>query len=658
MAQRKRDRQRRRARTPAVASAAGSNQREPATEGTSAPAARSWQAARANALALVIGATIVLGALVLYVATAARDIVLGDTPELTAVALTFGVAHPPGYPVFTMLGWLFGQLPVGPLPFRIALLSVVAHAATVGVVYAMTLRFSRSIGAAAVAAIALATEPLFWSWSLVAEVFPLNDLLAVTMLFLAALWHERPERGKLLVAAGLVGGLGMAHHQTIALLSPAILYLMWRRRDVLLRRQWILVNTAIAFIVGLAPYLELMIAAARRPAWSWGDLQGPADLVRHVLRSEYGTGTLLANPNFVGGSAQDRILALLAALDPVQWILLVAGGVYAWRVQRWLATYLLIGFVLAGPAFAVYSQAKLVEDVARAILERFFLMSHVVVAPLAGYAVLWAAGLAARVRLPERAMKAALPILAAAAALALVPLSYRDVDQSTNRVARSFGEDILGTLKQRTIFLAAGDPVVYTVQYLQTIEGLNADVAVIVLPLLPADWYVRELRRAHPDVTFPDDRYVPGSAQFRRFVDANFGRRPFSALGDLPDESTKGVYRFVSRGLVFDVRRYEEEILMDDMVSGTEEAVARYRIPTGDDVNGPGRAWERLTLVDYANAYYRVGREYEISGEQRRTTNPKLSAELLENARRWYRRALEVNPALAEAKSGLARLSG
>ena len=54
-----------------------------------------------------------------YTFTAARDIVVGDMPELAAVAANLGVAHPPGYPLLTLMGHLFSAVPLGPVPFRI-----------------------------------------------------------------------------------------------------------------------------------------------------------------------------------------------------------------------------------------------------------------------------------------------------------------------------------------------------------------------------------------------------------------------------------------------------------------------------------------------------------------------------------------------------------
>src|ERR1700758_425325 len=113
----------------------------------------------------------------LYFLTAARDFVVGDSPELTIAAVTLGVAHPPGYPLFTMLGHLFSLLPIGSIPFRVNLLSVVCDSLTVGVVYLIALRLVQSRAAAAIAALALAVNPVFWEWSLAAEVFPLNNLL-------------------------------------------------------------------------------------------------------------------------------------------------------------------------------------------------------------------------------------------------------------------------------------------------------------------------------------------------------------------------------------------------------------------------------------------------------------------------------------------------
>src|SRR5438876_11062753 len=136
--------------------------------------------ARSAVFGGVIVVALVFG---VYVATAARDLVFGDTPELVAAAATLGVAHAPGYPVWTPLGHPFSLLPVGPLPFRVGLLSALSGAACVGVVCAIALQLSRSAVASATAALLLAVQPVFWEWSVVAEVFALNALLAAVTMF-------------------------------------------------------------------------------------------------------------------------------------------------------------------------------------------------------------------------------------------------------------------------------------------------------------------------------------------------------------------------------------------------------------------------------------------------------------------------------------------
>ncbi len=611
---------------------------------------------RANALAFAGGGIVVAAAFGLYLATAARDIVFGDTPELTAVALTFGVAHPPGYPLFTILGWLFGQLPDGPLPFRVTLLSVFSHAGTVGVIYAMTWRFSRSIPAAAVAALALAFEPLFWYWSLAAEVFPLNDLLSATMLLLVALWHERPDRTRLLIAGGLVGGLGMSDHQTIALLSPAVFYLMWRHRDALLGEPRIVVNTGIAFVAGLVPYVTLLIAASRRPAISWGDLQTPADLVGHFFRSSYGTSSLILDPKFAGGSPVERVVALFGSFDPVQWILLTAGTIYAWRVRPWFARYLVLAFAVAGPGFIAYTNANLTQEPARAVLERFFLLPHVVIAPLAGFAVVLAADQARRVHMPRQVAEIAIASVAALAVLALVPLNYKGVDQSHNEVARTFGTDLLGTIKPHSIFLGAGDPVIFTVWYMQVVEDARPDVEIVGLPLVTSEWYIRELRRVYPDLRLRHATYGPGGASMRSLIDDNQDR-PIAAIGDLPDDSTRASYWYYSRGMIYEVLPVTRTVLLDDMAAESEKILAGYHPPHYSDFLYPYRTWERLVMADYSLGYFRVGREFETGADSIKDKEPARAADLHETAKRWYHRALDVDPVLKEAQQGLQRLS-
>src|SRR6185436_1365976 len=65
-------------------------------------------------------------AFVVYLLTCARDVTGEDCGELVTAARVLGVAHPPGYPVWCLLGHLFSWIPIGTVAFRVALLSVFA----------------------------------------------------------------------------------------------------------------------------------------------------------------------------------------------------------------------------------------------------------------------------------------------------------------------------------------------------------------------------------------------------------------------------------------------------------------------------------------------------------------------------------------------------
>ncbi|MEJ2750619.1 MAG: DUF2723 domain-containing protein, partial [Anaerolineae bacterium] len=61
---------------------------------------------------------------ILYIATLAHSLVLGDPTEYTFIANILGIAHPPGYAFITLMGKLFQTLiPFGEIPWRMHLLS-------------------------------------------------------------------------------------------------------------------------------------------------------------------------------------------------------------------------------------------------------------------------------------------------------------------------------------------------------------------------------------------------------------------------------------------------------------------------------------------------------------------------------------------------------
>ena len=129
---------------------------------TESPAARSPSTKPPVRRAAWWTLAVFIGLVILYLLTATRTLQGGDTAEFTLVAALGGVPHPPGYPLYVLLARGFAQLPLGPLPFRVSLLSVVCGAAAATMVTRILRRLTGSTWAAVTGGIAFGLTPIAW----------------------------------------------------------------------------------------------------------------------------------------------------------------------------------------------------------------------------------------------------------------------------------------------------------------------------------------------------------------------------------------------------------------------------------------------------------------------------------------------------------------
>jgi hypothetical protein len=579
---------------------------------------------------------------VLYFLTAARDIVVGDSPELITAAVTLGVAHAPGYPLFTMLGHLFSLLPFGSIPFRINLLSVACGALTVGVVYVSALRLTRSQLAAAVAALLLAVHPTFWEWSLAAEVFPLNNLFAAALILLLISWHEYPERSALLIAAFFLSGLALTNHQTVVLLAPAFCFILWERRSILLARPSLLAIGAAVFVVGLLPYVYVPWASSHRPAHNWGNVSSFGDLLGLIARRSYGP-KLVNTAGYTGGPPWARLAALFSSFGPIAGLLIILGAIQAFRRTRWYFWFSLVAFVFAGPFFVWISDLNLsTAPSALFVLQRFFLLSLVALAPLIAFGVAALAHFVAwstkSTQLSSLRVIAGICLLAAAIT---VVTNYRRLDQSRNFVARHFAEDVFNTARRDSILLVNGDGLAFPLMYLQQVENTGDETTLVVIPLLLGDWYVRQLREQHPELRVPFDHYDPQIGNLKVFVAANQERLTAIVGGVGNDHSLDLDYWPYQQGLLVMVMPKSRDVPLDTLLAQNEQLLSRCHPPAPGSIRA--NTFEADILNVYAYPAFNIAGTCEHAG---------LKAE----ARVWYGRALAINPQFSQAREGLARL--
>ncbi len=222
--------------------------------------------------------------LLVYILTLAPTVLLADAGEFQFVPWLPGIAHPTGYPLYVLLGWLFSHLvPLGEVAWRLNLFSAISGAVTIAIVYlisqALTTRifsdcppFAHRLTAAG-AALTFAFSPTFWSQVIIAEVYGLHALFVALVLW-ACLRLPEPEAVTVSGAPGLsfkvawglslIFGLSLTHHRTMVLMIPAILLYLW----FLGWRKLALVDGLKLLLIGLLPslfYLYLPLIAPYVP---------------------------------------------------------------------------------------------------------------------------------------------------------------------------------------------------------------------------------------------------------------------------------------------------------------------------------------------------------------------------------------------------------
>lgn len=200
-------------------------------------------------LDLAVAALAGIVALAIYIRSLAPGLLWGDSAEFQMAAWLGGFAHPTGYPLYLMLGWLWTHfLPIRDPAFRMNQFSALWGAVAVGLVALLAMRIIRFVCArdltgfdrhgvahlsglsrliALSAALVFTFTPTFWSQAVIAEVYTLHAAFVAAILLALLLWGERRLAGQSAArpayAVALLFGLSLAHHRSTLLLVPGAL---------------------------------------------------------------------------------------------------------------------------------------------------------------------------------------------------------------------------------------------------------------------------------------------------------------------------------------------------------------------------------------------------------------------------------------------------
>lgn len=380
-----------------------------------------------------------------------------DTGESQVVPWIFGIAHPTGFPVFTIAAGFFAHIfAIGSVAWRIALFSAIAMSIVAWAVFRILRELDADAWIALGAACVFAFGQIVWTRGTRAEVHALAVCFAALTLSFAVRWYVRGEP-RSFIAGALCWGLGVATHPVVVLLGPALLVMLGTR----VRRLRLRVFAAglAALICGLACYAYLpvrsaMVTQARldptlqlgaAPGKAFWDMNHPAtwDGFKHeVSGEEYGSSGFLAamvSPHTYRDGAPPFLERLWREFTPFG-ILLALGGIVA-LARRDAA--LAIALLLAGTVPAIFAFGYTIE----ADIARYYLIPFLILAVFAGY------GASAIARaLPE--MRTASRVVVTGLAIGLLVINGDTFNQRTSSGASGLISTVVAHTPDDAVLLA------------------------------------------------------------------------------------------------------------------------------------------------------------------------------------------------------------
>lgn len=490
-------------------------------------------------------------AFIVYFVTRVPGLYYTDSGELAAACSTLGIAHPTGYPLFTIVGHVWLMLPWSSAIDGLNILAGLWTAASVGMVVLIVCELIPLFASASSKKPLNAKKPLKASASTASQVPPstssvppsnkslslllLADACALMFGFSATVWaqgtsievyslqlllttlalwcvlksvRESENAVRWTALASLCVGLMLANHLSSLFLAPGLVTLWYagvrKKRAVRPLLPWLIGPAVLAG----ALYAYLPLRSAQLPAINWGLVHRNWDAFMYHVR---GTQFSVWLFNDSSGAADNIGLALKLLTASVLFVGLVpvaVGLLTTLKRNRLLAVGLLL--VLVGNV--VISAGYNIPDI-----DNYFL-------PMMLVTVLWfAVGLytmlgSRRVRPSVTALLFVLPVIALA-------LGWPAQNRSAHVAVDAYTRWSLANAEPRAIIMSRQwDYLCSALWYMQTVEHYRTDVVMIEKELMRRTWYVPYLQYRHPDVMTKvkaeADAYMELLVQFERDGDA------------------------------------------------------------------------------------------------------------------------------------------
>ena len=459
-----------------------------------------------------VSSAVSLVCFVVYLFTMCRTVSFIDAGELASVASILGIAHPTGYPLFSILARCFLWIPIPSEEIlRLNIFSAVVVALGVGVFYHVLIAAQRYAQAtkrkgsekgreegielriaASVSALVFGFSTAVWSQSVAIEVYGLHIVLVLLTLygFFEGLRIDANGSGHIpsqMVAAAFLLGLSFANHMTTILIVPALILLYLKsygfNRPAVVRSAKLFPF----FALGVSLYLYLPLRSSTQPPMNWGY---PAEIERlfwHVSGKQYRSWMF---SSFDSAEKQLRYFFDHFHVE-FNWVIIAVLLFGVWRCFK-SSTEVFWFLLVAILSCLFYSINYDIHDI-----DSYFLLAYIV----SGICIFF--GVFAIMDATRRnARRVAVP--AVALALFILPglqvyLNCSEVDESDNSLVADYTHNVLAGVKPNAVILTyQWDYFVAPFQYFQLVRKERPDVVVIDKELLRRSWYFIQLKNRFP----------------------------------------------------------------------------------------------------------------------------------------------------------------
>jgi len=527
---------------------------------------------------------------IFYVIFLCPSIAGGDSTELVTACAVTGIPHPPGYPLYTLLGNFFTFIPLYSIAWRVNLLSAFLSAMCCMFIYLSLEILTKNPVASLCGSLCLAFSRYFWHYSEVSEVFPLNNMFVSLLIYILIAWRKHLNDNRYIYLTGFVFGLSMTNHHTAILLMPAIVFfLIYNKKDILLKKK-ILFFSAIAFLAGLTPYIYLPLAAIKEPPLNWKNPVTIKNFKELVFRENYGTMSLipekfLKEHNLKAPSLYEKFSVYIASFyyqfRMTGILLAIAGFIYLLFKDLPFNMFLLTGIFFTGFFFVSIANMPFEIPLLVGVLQRFYIMSAVIFSFYTGFGVKFLLDFFGKFSASRHIIISVIIVFICF----FVPFisNMDEADFRNNYLAIDYGKNILSPLPQNSILFVKGDLPSMTSDYLQMVEGFRRDIKVIDYVKLRYAWYTETIKKRYPDIIILRDKYEDTSSVNTELITLNikkfnifvtelqgytekFTETPYGMTWKISDTDSANIekqnFKFIVRGLEkdYDLSSWEYEI--------------------------------------------------------------------------------------------------